>query len=95
MLRLKDRFIHHFRDIELGDKEKSVSNHFSNDQHNGSKDMSIHVLEFIKKPPRSLQASSIRNRREQHWTHLLRSLAPIGLNMENPKEYKSSNPPKK
>ena len=90
MLRLKDRFLHHLRDIELEDKEKSVSNHFSDSQHKGCHDLSIHIVEYIKKPPRSPQATSIRNRREQHWTHLLCSLAPIGLNMENPKEYKNS-----
>ena len=33
------------------------------------------------------QASVIRNRVEKRWTHLLRCLAPYGLNIENPKEY--------
>ena len=89
LLRLKDRFISHFRDIETGDPEKSVSRHFSHSSHNGIKDMEISVLEFIKKPPRSQQAITIRHRVEKHWTHLLRCLAPIGLNSENPKEYRS------
>ena len=87
LLRIKDRFVHHFRDIELMDKEKSVSKHFSQGSHNGVKDVQISVLEFIKKPPRSPQAVVIRNRVEKRWTHLLRSLAPYGLNIENPKEY--------
>ena len=52
--------------------------------------MNITVLEFIKKHPRSNQAIAIRNKREKHWTHVLRTLAPIGLNMENPKEYSSN-----
>ena len=89
LLRIKDRFIHHFRDIEINNKDKSVSRHFNSPHHLGTKDMRIHVLEFIRKPPRSPQAANIRNRRETSWMHTLRCLAPSGLNMENPKEYKS------
>ena len=48
MLRIKDRFVHHFRDIELADKEKTVSKYFSQPSHNGIKDVQISVLEFIK-----------------------------------------------
>jgi hypothetical protein len=89
MLRLKDRFVHHLRDIEISAVDKSVGKHFSSANHNGAKDMTISVLEFIKKPPRSIQAIAIRLRVERNWTHVLRSLAPIGLNIEHPKEYKS------
>jgi hypothetical protein len=87
MLRLKDRFVHHFRDITISDQEKTVSKHFSQGSHCGIDDVNISILEFIKKPPRSPQAASIRNRVEKHWTHLLRCMAPHGLNIENPKEY--------
>ncbi len=89
MLRLKDRFVHHLRDIEMGTVDKSVGKHFASANHNGHKDVQISVLEFIKKAPRSTQAIGIRLRVERHWTHVLRSLAPIGLNIEHPKEYKS------
>jgi hypothetical protein len=89
MLRLKDRFVHHLRDIETGSTDKSVGKHFSSANHNGYKDLKISVLEFIKKPPRSQQSINIRLRVERQWTHILRSLAPIGLNIEHPKEYKS------
>ena len=87
LLRLKDRFVHHFRDIDTADHDKTVGKHFSQRSHNGIRDIEISVLEFIKKPPRSPQATLIRNRVEKRWTHLLRSLAPYGLNIENPKEY--------
>ena len=87
MLRIKDRFVHHFRDIDLGDQDKTVGKHFSQPSHNGLKDVEISVLEFIKKPPRSPASVVIRNRVEKRWTHLLRCLAPHGLNIENPKEY--------
>ena len=86
-VRLKDRFVHHFRDIELSNPDKTVGRHFSQRNHQGSKDMTISVLEFIKAPPKSPKAVIIRNRIERFWTHRLRTLAPQGLNMENPKEY--------
>ena len=86
--RIRDRFSGHFGDIEHARQEKSIGRHFSKAGHQGADDMIISVLEFIKSPPRSEQAVSIRNRVERNWTHLFRSLAPRGLNMENPKEYK-------
>ena len=89
MLRLKDRFVHHLRDIDLSITDKAVGHHFSQTDHNGRKDLSITVLEFIKKPSRSPQAILIRHRVENNWTHQLCTLAPFGLNQENPKEFKS------
>ena len=86
MLHIKDRFVHHFRDIDTHNQEKSVGRHFSLPDHKGTRDLKISVLEFIKDPPRSPQASTIKNRVERNWTHQLRTLAPAGLNMENPKE---------
>jgi hypothetical protein len=86
-LRVKDRFVHHLYDINMSNKEKTVSKHFSLPSHNGVKDMKINVLEFIKKPPRSHQATKIRSRVEKNWTHLFRCMAPLGLNIDNPKEY--------
>ena len=64
--------------------------HFSQTDHLGLKNMEIHVLEFIKAPPKSPQGATIRKTIERNWTHLLRTLAPQGLNMENPKEFKTS-----
>ena len=87
--RLRDRFAGHFGDIDNSRQEKSIGRHFSQANHKGADDMEITVLEFIKNPPRSEQAVTIRNRVERNWTHLFRSLAPRGLNMENPKEYKT------
>ena len=96
-LHLKDRFVQHFRDIEVHNKGKSIGRHFGSSDHSGFKDLQISVLELIRAPPRSPQTSTIRNRVEHHWTHLMRTLAPAGLNMENPKELiskkKLSNPP--
>ena len=71
----------------MSNQDLSVGKHFSNTDHQGVKSMDITILEFIKKHPQSTQSIAIRNRREKYWTHLLRTLAPIGLNLENPKEY--------
>jgi len=81
LLRLKDRFVKHFYDVEKGDKQKAIGLHFSQHDHNGIRDMEISVLEFIKKPPRSPEASTIRDRVEKRWIHLLRCPAPQGLNI--------------
>ena len=91
-VRLKDRFVHHFRDIETSNPEKSVGRHFSQTDHKGCRDMEISVLEFIKAPPKSPRTIQLRNRVERNWTHQLRCLAPQGLNMENPKDYGVRNP---
>jgi transposase-like protein len=55
--------------------------HFSKGDHNGLQDVEITVLEFIKKLPRSPEASKIRDRVEKRWIHLLRCPAPQGLNI--------------
>jgi hypothetical protein len=49
LLRLKDRFVNHFQDINTCNTEKSVSRHFSHPSHNGVQDLNISVLEFIRK----------------------------------------------
>jgi hypothetical protein len=68
-------------DVENADKQKAVGLHFSRRDHNGTKDMEISVLEFIKKPPRSPEGAIIRDRVEKKWIHLLRTPAPGGLNI--------------
>ena len=89
LLRLKDRFVGHLGDIKRCDPDKPVAVHFTQAGHNHKNDIQITVLEFIRKPPRSPQASTIRLRVESKWTHTLRTLAPQGMNLENPKEYSS------
>ena len=81
--RIRDRIYEHLRDIELSNHEKMVGKHFSSRDHTGEKDLEVHILEFIKKPPKSPQAGIIRDRREKRWIHLLRSIAPTGLNLED------------
>ena len=83
MLRIKDRFVHHFYDISVGNHQKSVGHHFVGQGHSGITDAEIFVLEFVKKPPRSEAGSIIQDRVERRWIHLLRTMAPLGLNTED------------
>ena len=82
LIRLKDRFVGHFGDTHMNDISKTVARHFTTKGHNGTKDMTINVLEFIKKPPRSLTSVIIRDRVECRWIHLLKTMAPLGMNIE-------------
>ena len=82
-LRLKDRFVHHFYTVEKPDLTKVVGRHFAAPDHRELADMSISVLEFIKKAPKSPAAGIIRDRVERKWMNLLRTLAPQGLNIED------------
>ena len=82
-LRIIDRIGKYFYDIGLYDLSKTVSKHFSHHTHNGNKDIEISVLEFIKKAPKSPVALIIRNRVERRWIHLMRTMAPLGLNLED------------
>ena len=80
--KIKDRTYEHLRDIDNLNPEKPLGIHFlRNCQRNPQ--IEIHILEFIKKPPRSPEALTIRNRVEKRWIHLLRTPAPWGLNLED------------
>ena len=82
-LRIKDRFVHHFYSIEKANQSKPVGKHFSTGSHEGIDDVEISVLEFIKKPPTSEVGGMVRDRVERRWIHLLRSLQPLGLNIDD------------
>jgi len=83
MLRIKDRFKSHFYGIETPVLLHSVARHFSDNTHNGILDVNISALEFIHKAPRSPASITIRDRVERRWMNLLRTLAPMGLNIED------------
>ena len=82
-LRLKDRFQKHYYVVDKRDTTHSVGNHYSHHTHEGVDDMTISVLEYIKRAPKSPAAATIRDRIELKWIHLLRTCAPQGLNIED------------
>ena len=83
MRRLRKRFYSHDRDIREEEMSKTVSRHLSKDNHNTNWNIEISVLEFIKQAPDSPGAKLARDRIECKWIHLLRTLAPGGLNLED------------
>ena len=80
--RLKDRLYEHLRDIDNLNTEKPLGAHFAKSCKTNP-EIKVYVLEFIKKPPRSPEALTIRNRVEKRWIHLLRTPCPFGLNLED------------
>jgi hypothetical protein len=93
--KLFERFQGHFYNVDLARektnleerhykaKQDAVGGHFSQDDHHGISDMTLHVLEFVKLPPDSMRANDLRLLVEKHWIHKLRCPAPLGLNISD------------
>ena len=62
-------------------KEEPIGRHFSLDNHHGTSDIIIHVLDFISAPSKSPPALALRDNLERKWIHRLQTLAPRGLNL--------------
>jgi len=68
--------------VLLRQQEKdAVGNHFSADDHNGTRDLNISVLAYISAPPDSQRSLEYRLKVEKEWIHRLRCPAPRGLNI--------------
>ena len=80
--RIKDRLYEHLKDIDSLNKEKPLGLHFYQSCRKNP-EIKCHILEFIKKPPRSPEAQIIRDRIEKRWIHLLKTPVPLGLNIED------------
>jgi hypothetical protein len=59
----------------------AVGIHFSRKDHNGTNDLKIQVLEFIRLPPKSERGLTLRLKIEKAWIHKLRCTAPHRLNI--------------
>jgi hypothetical protein len=81
--KLSLRFQGHFYKIKCNSKVDGVGAHFSSQDHNGTNDLKIQVLEFIRLPPDSGNALNLRLKIEKKWIHLLRCPAPYGINLTN------------
>ncbi len=78
--RIIDRFQGHFGLVAKGDKSTLINDHFNKQDHNGIKDMIIHVLDFIHAGAKTDTALALRLRIEAAWIHRLQSAFPLGLN---------------
>ena len=86
-----DRFQNHFYLTNRKDNPNEISKHFNSRSHEGTKDMKIHIVDFIHMHPESETGSKIRDQIEMNWIHRLHTQQPIGLNMmDNPSADNSS-----
>ena len=72
--RLMDRLQGHFNTVSKGTEQ--LGTHLNLPDHEGTKDMSIQVLAFIKQPSNSYNAQKARDKTELSWIHRLWTLAP-------------------
>ena len=79
--RINQRFQGHYYKINSNRATDGVGSHFALPNHNGTKDLKIQVLEFIRLPPDSARARILRLQLEKNWIHKLRCPAPYGLNI--------------
>jgi hypothetical protein len=83
--KLAHQFQGHFYNIKIAQETKKSDNavgmHFSRSDHTGVQDMKIQILDFIKLPPKSVTANTLRLKIEKAWIHKLRCTAPHGLNI--------------
>ena len=77
---LKKRLMEHFRDITKKDPNKPLGTHFGKPGHPDIDVLEIFILKFIKSPPDSSHAKSLRDFHELQWIHRLKSSLPFGLN---------------
>ena len=78
---LTQRFYSHFHNIKHKTLKDGVSVHFTRPDHKGFKDFQLHVLDFIRLPPKSDRGLALRLKIEKGWIHRLRCPAPRGLNL--------------
>ena len=82
--KIKDRMREHMYHTNKGIYHSDVPYHFNSDNHCGTDDMKVYILDFIYEHPDSKRAGSLRNTIEFNWIQTLRTQAPYGLNtMDN------------
>jgi hypothetical protein len=80
-----DRFQGHFGNIQRNDINSDIAKHFNTNEHQGTVDLEIHIVDFIYLHPESEAGSRIRDNIEVNWIHRLHTQQPMGLNiLDNP-----------
>ena len=77
---LRERLREHFRYITQKTDQQPLGRHFAQPNHNGLQ-IQVQILEYIQTPPRLERTKQLREDREKHWIHQLRSIEPFGLNI--------------
>lgn len=78
-----DRFQGHFGVIQRNDHNSDIAKHYNSEGHEGTKDMILHIVDFIYLHPESKEGGQLRDHIESNWIHRLRTPQPIGLNIQD------------
>lgn len=65
--------------------DTSVARHFSREDHRGTDDCILHILEFINAKPEIKRAQELRDETELKWIHRLCTVYPQGMNVMDTK----------
>lgn len=77
------RISEHLADTRRKRHKSDVSRHFNQHDHNGVRDLEIHVLDFIYRHPDSKRAKELRILIEHNWIHRLVTYLPNGMNLKD------------
>lgn len=77
---LMKRFQGHFQVIKAKNQLIDTGRHFNLPDHRGTRDLEIHILDYIRAPPDSATAAVLRDKKEYTWIQRLRSQIPMGIN---------------
>jgi hypothetical protein len=57
-----------------------IGRHFNMPDHQGLRNIHIHILQFISAPSDSIPGQELRDDWERRWIHRLKTISPLGLN---------------
>ena len=80
---LHKRFGAHAGSIGRRNLKEDIGRHFNLPEHEGLKDMEIHILDFIHAHPKSSEGLTLRLQIEFNWIQRLRTMLPLGLNTKD------------
>jgi hypothetical protein len=78
--RIIDRFQAHFYSVTSKSNKNIVGRHFNLPDHSGKPDFTIHIVNFIHAPSKSIPAKKLRDDFERKWIFRLKTILPNGLN---------------
>lgn len=85
--RLLDRMKEHLSKIRNHKLTNDIGRHFNTNGHQGTQDVTFHIIDFIHRAPDSPEAQILRHARERLWIHRLRTNIPTGLNLIDAPSY--------
>ena len=78
---LRERICEHLTSIRKRKTHLVVGRHYNTGGHQGTPDVTVYILDFVRTPPAAENSRKRREALEQKWIFRLRSLVPGGLNI--------------